>query len=301
MEYDTKRVNSDGKKAEESVSKTEENVAAGYKAPESIKQNGYTYILSKSEVIKQSKPVHVEAYKDTEYVSSEPVPDQTMQYTYVDADGKEHELDLPYTRTEILDTVGSTEIVYNGVVSGLNYKYIQIGNKLILSDDFSLDEATMKNILIDNGYDVSEIGSLSFSLSPDTYTDSKGNLCRNYTISAGRTGTKYRIYYTDDVDDLDVTYKAVDVYVLSDADKDEIDKYNNETLVTATAYYKAAVKAAPADEEKTMSPVKKAVLAGSIILGVLVLIALALYLVKGGRRDTDRKSKRDIKRDYKEL
>ena len=42
-------------------------------------------------------------------------------------------------------------------------------------------------------------------------------------------------------------------------------------------------------------------LAGSIILGVLVLIALALYLVKGGRRDTDRKSKRDIKRDYKEL
>ena len=224
-----------------------------------------------------------------------------MQYTYVDADGKEHELDLPYTRTEILDTVGSTEIVYNGVVSGLNYKYIQIGDKLISSEDFSLDEATMKNILIDNGYDVSEIGSLSFSLSPDTYTDSKGNLCRNYTISAGRTGTKYRIYYTDDVDDLDVTYKAVDVYVLSDADKDEIDKYNNETLVTATAYYKAAVKAAPIDEEKTMSPVKKAVLAGSIILGVLVLIALALYLVKGGRRDTDRKSKRDIKRDYKEL
>lgn len=94
-----------------------------------------------------------------------------------------------------------------------------------------------------------------------------------------------------------MTYKAVDVYVLSDADKDEIDKYNNETLVTATAYYKAA----PIDEEKTMSPVKKAVLAGSIILGVLVLIALALYLVKGGRRDTDRKSKRDIKRDYKEL
>lgn len=301
VEYDTKRVNSDEKKAEESVSKTEENVAAGYKAPESIKQNGYTYILSKSEVIKQSKPMHIEAYKDTEYVSSEPVPDQTMQYTYVDADGKEHELDLPYTRTEILDTVGSTEIVYNGVVSGLNYKYIQIGDKLILSEDFSLDEATMKNILIDKGYDVSEIGSLSFSLSPDTYTDSKGNLCRNYTISVGRTGTKYRIYYTDDVDDLDVTYKAVDVYVLSDADKDEIDKYNNETLVTATAYYKAAVKAAPADEEKTMSPVKKAVLAGSIILGVLVLIALALYLVKGGRRDTDRKSKRDIKRDYKEL
>ena len=54
-----------------------------------------------------------------------------------------------------------------------------------------------------------------------------------------------------------MTYKAVDVYVLSDADKDEIDKYNNETLVTATAYYKATVKAAPIDEEKTMSPVKR--------------------------------------------
>ena len=104
-----------------------------------------------------------------------------------------------------------------------------------------------------------------------------------------------------------MTYKAVDVYVLSDADKEKIDKQNKETLVTATAYYKVEDNTEVATEtqvQKTaikMSPAKKAVLAGSIILGVLVLIALALYLVKGGRRDTDRKSKRDIKRDYKEL
>lgn len=301
VEYDKKKVNNTPIKIDGEVSKTESNVAENYKAPQSITQNGYTYILSQSSVTKDSKPVHVYSYKDTEYLAGEPVPDKTMQYIYVDENGGEHELVLPYSHTETLDTGYSDVITYNGVISGLNYQYIQIGDSLIASDGFTMSEDEMKSVLRENGYDVSELNNLTFSMSQDTYTDSKGNLCRNYTISAGRTGTKYRIYYADDVDDLDVTYKAVDVYVLSDADKDEIDKYNNETLVTATAYYKAAVKAAPIDEEKTMSPVKKAVLAGSIILGVLVLIALALYLVKGGRRDTDRKSKRDIKRDYKEL
>lgn len=306
VEYDKKKTHSTEIKVDESVSKTEDNVSADYKAPENIKQNGYTYILSKSDVTEQSNPVHVEAYKDTGYVSSEPVPDKTMQYIYVDENGKEHELVLPYSRTETMES-GNTDVTYSGAVSGLNYQYIQAGDQLVPSENFILNEDEMKTILSQNGYDLSGLGDFRFSASPETYTDANGNLCRNYTITASRSAVKYRVYYADDVDGIDVTYKAVDVYVLSDADKEKIDKQNKETLVTATAYYKVEDNTEVATEtqvQKTaikMSPAKKAVLAGSIILGVLVLIALALYLVKGGRRDTDRKSKRDIKRDYKEL
>ena len=296
VEYDKKKVNTTQIKVDDEISKTQSDVAEDYTAPQSITQNRYTYILLQSSVTKDSKPVHVYSYKDTEYLASEPVPDKTMKYTYVDKSGGEHDLVLPYSHTETLDTGYSDVITYNGVVSGLNYQYIQIGDSLIDSDDFTMSEDEMKSVLRENGYDVSELNNLTFSMSQDTYTDSVGNLCRNYTISANKFGTKYRLYYADDVDGIDVTYKAVDVYVLSDADKEKIEQYNNETLVTATAYYKITAKG-----ETGKSPIKKAVLAGTIILGLLILVALVIYILTGGRKATDRKTKRDIMRDYRNI
>lgn len=298
VEYDKKTVNTEKIKADNNITKTEDGVAENYKAPQNITENGYTYILSESKVTEESKPVYVYTYIDTDYVESEPIPDATIKYTYVDKNGEEHELVLPYLRMETLDSGYIGQITYTGVIRGLNYQYIQIGDQLIPSAEFTLDDSAMKDILSESGYDISKLKGMSFSMSPDTYTDNSGYLCRNYTITASTSGNRYRLYYAADVDGLDVTYKAVDVYVLSDADKEKIEQHNNEILVTATAYYKITAKS---DTDSGLSPVKKAVLTGTIILGLLILIALVIYILTGGRKATDRKSRRDIKRDYRDL
>ena len=70
--------------------------------------------------------------------------------------------------------------------------------------------------------------------------------------------------------------------------------------VTANATYKAVT--AQENEKKFLeTTVGKAVLAGSIILGLMTFIALGIYVLKGGCRDTDYISRRDSKRDYKKL
>ena len=297
VEYDKKHTSEAGS-IDEQITKRVDDVSSDYKAPVNIKENGYTYILSDSKITENSMPVHVYTYKETGYLDSEPEHDATMRYTYVDKDGKEHDLELPYSRTEVLESGASEKVTYQGVVSGINYEYIQVGDKMIASSEFSLSADDMRQILTSNGYDVSKLSDLTVAMSPDTYRNEAGDVCRNYTITAYQTGTKYRFVYEDDVDGLDVTYKSVDVYVLSDADKEKIDKANNEVLVTATAYYKLQKYEVA---QKGMTKSQKVIMSTAIILGILLLIALIVYLIRGGRRKTDYKSRRDIKRDFKNI
>ena len=57
------------------------------------------------------------------------------------------------------------------------------------------------------------------------------------------------------------------------------------------------------EEEKGFldTVVGKAVISGAVVLGLAVIIALGIYIAKGGRKDTDYRSKRDSRRDYKNL
>lgn len=295
ISYDKKLSSDNTITVTEELTRTSDNVPEDYKAPDKITENGYTYILKDSNVTKESEPIHVYAYKDTDYLTTTPEPEATMKYTYVDKQGKSYDIILPYSRLEALESGYSDTVSYEGVIRGLNYEYIQVGDKMIPASEFALTTEDVRNILREGGYDVELMTDISVSMAPDTYTDAKGNLCRNYTITAKVYGTKYRLHYEDDIENLDTTYKTVDVYVLSSADQDAISKTNSEVMVTATAYYKLQKK------ETGMTKVQKVVLSTAVILGILLLIALLLYLIKGGRKNTDDKSKRDIKQDYKNL
>ena len=69
--------------------------------------------------------------------------------------------------------------------------------------------------------------------------------------------------------------------------------------VKATAYYDEAAEQEKTEKSLTLSA--KVAIAFGVIVGLVLIAALILYLVKGGRKGTDYRSRRDSKRDYKNL
>jgi anti-sigma28 factor (negative regulator of flagellin synthesis) len=299
VEYDKQKISNGNLSVDESVTKTSKNVSKDYVAENEINENGYTYILKNSEVVQENIPVFISEYKDTGFVSGEPEVDETMEYMYVDSEGVEHPVTLPFSRKDVISTGYADSISYTGVISGLNYEYIQVGDHLVSSSDVTLTEDDIKKILTANGYNISDMDSFAVTMNPETYTDGNGDTCQNYSISAMKYGTKYRLYYEDTVDMASDSYTATDVYILTDESKAALDKANNTYEVTATAYYSRTAKNTAS--EKKMTTVQKVTLAAICVVLIILLVSLALYIISGGRRNTDYKTRRDVERDYRNL
>lgn len=289
-------------KIPEEVTETASDVSEDYKPEANIEKNGYSYELFDYEINNKGESISLYRYKDTDYVLNMPVPDEEISYTYISTDSTEKEVMLPYSRTEVLDSGYNNEVVFEGTVFDYDAAYIQIGNLLIESaETLNLSEAEISEILAGYGYNINYYRNFSAAFSGAAYTTDEGVVCRNFTISADGYGTKYRIWYEGEFDDLEQIYDVKAYYRLSDSSKADIEEKLNTYKVTATAVYDAIEADKDVADETEMSVVAKVVLSFAIIIMIVLLIALIIYLLKGGRRATDYKSKRDNKKDYDNL
>ena len=209
---------------------------------------------------------------------------ETMDYEY---DGETYQ--LPYARYE------ETKGWYASTLTGTIYDYdngsFTIGETVITNDRIGETE-TMKAIMRDNGFDADRYRPVSFEYASEPYTSFSGKTCRDYIINYEMYGSVYTLFYEKKLDA--PLYKATVKYVLSDECAKQIDDMKNSYEVTAYAYYSKTMIS-------HMSPVTKAVLGAGIAFLIMLFVALVIYILKGGRKPTDYKSNRDIRKDYKEL
>ena len=106
------------------------------------------------------------------------------------------------------------------------------------------------------------------------------------------------MYYTLHATEKETLYTAENTYELSADDVQNLKNLKGTYTVKATAYYDEAEQK---KTEKTLPVAAKVAIAFGVIVGLVLIAALILYLVKGGRKGTDYRSRRDSKRDYKNL
>lgn len=210
---------------------------------------------------------------------------ETMDYEY---DGETYQ--LPYARYE------ETKGWYASTLTGTIYDYdngsFTIGETVITNDQIGETE-TMKAIMRDNGFDADRYRPVSFEYASEPYTSFSGKTCRDYIINYEMYGSVYTLFYEKKLET--PLYKATVKYVLSDECAKQIEDMKNSYEVTAYAYYSKTMT------QYHMSPVTKAVLGAGIAFMIMLFAALVIYILKGGRKPTDYKSNRDIRKDYEEL
>lgn len=282
------------------VDKTFKDVAEDFKPKQTIRNSGVDYILDSFEVKpSEESELHLFYYDETDYQTVEPEHKVQVDYTYHDeATGKDYEVVLPYSKTQVVDSNYAIPVTFSGTVYGYDAAYITIGDRKIENPGESL---TISNdiicMLIEKaGGNSADYTDFTVSYKGDAYTNEEGVLCRDYEIAAKAYGTKYRVYYEDDFKNLTTRYTCAAVYKITDKALQEFQKTSYD--VTATASY---VKEKAEKKAFTDTLVGKAVLSGAVVLGMAVIAALGIYMMKGGRKDTDYRSKRDSKKDYKKL
>lgn len=210
---------------------------------------------------------------------------ETMDYEY---DGETYQ--LPYARYE------ETKGWYASTLTGTIYDYdngsFTIGETVITNDQIGETE-TMKAIMRDNGFDADRYRPVSFEYASEPYTSFSGKTCRDYIINYEMYGSVYTLFYEKKLET--PLYKATVKYVLSDECAKQIEDMKNSYEVTAYAYYSKTMT------QNHMSPVTKSVLGAGIAFLIMLFAALVIYILKGGRKPTDYKSNRDIRKDYEEL
>ncbi len=276
---------------DETVEVTEEDVKEDYQAPKTIEKDNSSYELKDTELVKEYEPITVTSYKETDVLSSEPAHDATMKYEYTDKQGKVHSLTLFYTDTEVMPNE-SHPVTYQGQISGYDADFWYIGADLIASGTEEMfDEKLMSGILSEAGYE--GLSDYRFSFNGEAYRISSGDMVRDFTITAYETGNKYRFNYAATFDDVEYSLKAVNTY-------QKIAAKVTEEITEATTETNEIVEPEPEPERK-LSTAAKVIISSAVVLGVILIVSLLLYLLKGGRKVTDYKSRRDIKRDYKNL
>lgn len=231
--------------------------------------------------------VEAEASMDTEVLLTLDLSKypETMDYEY---DGETYQ--LPYVRYE--ETKGWHSLKLSGTVYGYDNGSFTVGETVITNDRINENEA-MKALMRENGFDADSCRPVSFGYTSEPYTSFNGTVCRDYIISYEMYGSVYTLFYEKKLEA--PLYRATVKYVLSDECTERLEDMKNRYEVTAHAYYTEV------PEAKSMSPVTKAVLSAGVAFMIILFIALAIYILKGGRKPTDYKTNRDIRKDYKEL
>ena len=213
--------------------------------------------------------------------------------------GDEIEVELPFESIKAISNGWRTGYTFNGVIEDYNADYWEVEGELIPRQDngLNLSSAVYSNLVSNAGYEPSHYKDFSASYSGAEYIDNNGVVCRNFIATCSAYGTNYVVKYSNTFDDLDIEYEHTYKYALSSADKEKIESAKSKYNVIATAKYSII------EEEDTTKndTVKKVVISAVVIVLLLVLISLGVYVVKGGRKDTDYRSKRDSRDDYKNL
>lgn len=231
--------------------------------------------------------VEAETSLDTEVLMSLDLSKypKTQDYEY---DGETYK--LPYVRYE--ETKGWYPFKLSGTIYGYDNGRFTVGENVITNDMISETE-TMKALMRENGFDADRYRPVSFEYTSEPYTSFNGTVCRDYIINYEMYGSVYTLFYEKKLEA--PLYRATVKYVLSNECAKQLEDMKNSYEVTAHACYTKTTA------KNSMSPITKAVLSAGIVFLIILFAAFAIYLLKGGRKPTDYKSERDIRRDYKEL
>ena len=275
----------------------------GYKPEKDvIEKNGMKYRY-KSSVFSESKdsvekPVDLQKYIDSDYITgslddvTKPV---TISYEY---EGNNYT--LSYDHTEKIFEGWKSGYSIQGTIYDYDAPTIIVGSAEIEPTEFTtLSAANLQSYVAAQGYDTDTYRFNTASFAGEPYINADNKTCRDYIISAEVYVKQYRMYYTLHATEKETLYTAENIYELSADDARVLDTLKGTYTVKATAYYDEAAEQEKTEKSLTL-PAKVAIAFG-VIVGLVLIAALILYLVKGGRKSTDYRSRRDSKRDYKNL
>lgn len=266
-----------------------------------LTRNGFTYELT-DQSTKAVEGESVYLYKYKYYNLQQSVPDypESIEYTYTMDDGTEVNVEIPFDSIKETSTGWQSGYMFDGTIENYDADYWEVEGELIPRQEGSLSFSTsVYETLVKNaGYDPKMYKDFSASYSDDsTYINNDGVVCRDFVALCSAFGSNYEVKYAKMFDDLKPKYKHTYEYALSKADKEKIEEAKSKFNVIATAKYSIAEK----EDNTKNDTVKKVVISAVVILLLLVLISLGVYVLKGGRKDTDYRSKRDSRDDYKNL
>lgn len=269
-------------------------------ADTTITKDGFTYELSDIDS-KKLKGEDIYLYQEKYYELQTNLPNypSSVTYSYVTNNGEEIGVELPFDSINETSTGWKSGYTFEGVIEYYDADFWEVEGELIPRQDGSLNlSSNVYNNLIKNaGFDPSLYKDFSANYNGAAYIDNNGIVCRNFIANCSVFATNYVVKYAKIFDDLELEYEHSYKYSLSKASKEKIDSAKSKYKVIATAKYSIVEK----EETTNNETVKKVVISAVVILMLLVFISLVVYLVKGGRKDTDYRSKRDSKDDYKNL
>ncbi len=258
----------------------------------SLSENNFTYDYEKVIFDETGHTiVKMESYVDTPLTNSEfnksDYPD-TMSYEYEDG----NYYDLSYKDYEIIDD-GWFDYTLNGVIYNYGAPTYEIGNVSISYADINNVATTeqLQSILEYWGYSNTEYRPVTATFNGDAYTNSDGVVCRDYTIYCEAYGKQYRVNYESDIELPE--YTATLTYTLSDGDKAEIEQLKSSYEVTANAFYDMA--------DQGLSTVQRVVIGTGVVVVLILIAALIIYIIRGGRKRTEYMSKREARREFKDI
>lgn len=275
---------------EEQVSYEEKET---YSPQKSYSSNGYEYAIKDVSYEETTAEVYpLERNVQTELLTAEPDIDNypaTMPYEY---EGKEYS--LPYKDYEAVSSGWHDGYYLYGTIYNYDAATYQIGDVVIANNEqnIELDPRNYAGFLegLEVPADKYKVNAVYYAGEP--YTNAKGVICRDYIIDCQMYGTIYSINYLYELNKPDYTARIT--YMLTDDDKEYLDKLKSTYRVTATAYY-SEVKV-----DGLSIKIKLAIGAGAVIV-LLLIAALVVYYIRGGRRRTEDMNMREARDDYKHL
>lgn len=268
-------------------------------ADKTITKDGLEYELVDSSTTEvEGESVYLYKYKYYELQPSVPNYPESIDYLYTMDDGTETTVSIPFDSIEETSTGWQSGFMFDGTIENYDADYWEVEGELLPRQDngLSFSDSVYKSLVENAGYNPDLYKDFSATYVDDsTYTNENGVVCRDFVAICSAFGTNYQVKYAKMFDDLKPKYKHTFEYSLTEAAKEKIENEKSKYKVTATATYLLE------QEKDNKQFVKKVVISAVVILLLLILISLFVYLMKGGRKATDYRSRRDSKDDYKNL
>ena len=277
------------------------------KADKTLSEDGYQYVLTNTqEDFDSYEPIYLYKEEISEITANEPVHKNSISYDYELPDGSIKTVELPYESTHVSTGGWASGYEFTGTVTGYDADYWKIGGENIKSSDsLSLSDSAIKTLITESGDDPQYYKDFSVAFNSEPYTNSEGVICRDYVVNCSYYGNKYVVRYGKTFEDLLPIYKYKLTYELTNDSKEEIETLKNTFVVTGKATYSLTEDKTASDNRKTgwesLSTPQKVAISFGVVLGIVLIISLILYLMKGGRKSTDYRSRRDSRDDFKKL
>ena len=206
------------------------------KIPESIEKDGKTYQLKDVTWVEEPQKEDVEYTIDYGYLTSEPTPPETYDYTYTSpVTKKEVTVTLPFIRLDKSEPAWVDGFSGNVTFKNLDGEEFTLGNhKFDYADNLVLSSDDYTELVKLLGYDTSLYRFNNFQWNGAAYETSDGELWRNAVVTGQQYASRYSAYYADTVEG-NVKYTAKATYECQEIDENVEPTY----LIVGKGYYKS--------------------------------------------------------------